>query len=67
MPDVLGHRATFGVLVPSTNTIVEPDLYAMAPPGVTLHTGRIFIGNPKMDDDEAFAQIIADPRLHRAP
>ncbi len=62
MPDVLGYRAKFGVLVPSTNTIVEPDFYALAPPGVTLHTGRIFIGNPTMDDDEAFEQIMVQIR-----
>jgi maleate isomerase len=37
MPDVLGYRAKMGVLGPSTNTIVEPDYYMMAPPGVTLH------------------------------
>jgi len=62
MPDVLGYRAKFGVLVPSTNTIVEPDFYAMAPPGVTLHTGRIFIQNPTMGDDAAFEQIMVQIR-----
>src|SRR3989442_3645406 len=62
MPDVLGYRAKFGVLAPSTNTIVEPDFYAMAPPGVTLHTGRIFIENPTMGDDAAFEQIMVQIR-----
>src|SRR5438034_5738298 len=62
MPDALGYRAKFGVLVPSTNTIVEPDFYAMAPPGVTLHVGRIFIENPKMGDDAAFEQIMLQIR-----
>ena len=33
MPDVLGWRKKFGVLLPSSNTIVEPDFYAMAVPG----------------------------------
>jgi len=62
MPDALGYRAKFGVLVPSTNTIVEPDFYAMAPPGVTLHVGRIFIENPKIGDDAAFEQIMLQIR-----
>ncbi|HXJ83865.1 MAG TPA: arylmalonate decarboxylase, partial [Candidatus Methylomirabilis sp.] len=48
MPDALGYRAKLGVLVPSTNTIVEPDFYAMAPLGVTIHTARIFIPNARM-------------------
>ena len=43
MPDVLGWRKKFGVLLPSSNTIVEPDFYAMAVPGVTAHGCRIWI------------------------
>lgn len=37
MPDVLAWRKKFGVLAPSTNTIVEPDLHMMEVPGVTSH------------------------------
>jgi maleate isomerase len=33
MPDVLGWRKKFGVLIPSSNTIVEPDFYSMGVPG----------------------------------
>lgn len=62
MPDVLGYRGKWGVLVPSTNTIVEPDFYAMAPPGITLHTGRISIQNPRMDDDAALEQLMVQIR-----
>ena len=58
MPDALGYRAKLGVLVPSTNTIVEPDFYAMAPPGVTIHTARIFIPSARMDDDASFEALI---------
>ena len=43
MPDVLGWRKKFGVLLPSSNTIVEPDFYAMSVPGVTAHGCRIWI------------------------
>jgi maleate isomerase len=42
MTDVQGWRAKFGVLGPSTNTIVQPDFDAMRPPGVTNHYSRIF-------------------------
>ena len=62
MRDVLGYRAKFGVLVPSTNTIVEPDFYAMAPPGVTLHTGRISITNPRMEDDAGMEALMVQIR-----
>jgi maleate isomerase len=58
MPDVLGYRAKFGVLVPSTNTVVEPDFHQMAPPGVTVATGRIGIGQARMDDDAALEKMI---------
>lgn len=30
-----------GVLVPSVNTVVEPDMYRMAPPGITIHFSRL--------------------------
>lgn len=41
------------MVVPSTNTIVEPEFHAMAPAGVTIHTGRIYIEQPDMQDDAA--------------
>ena len=33
MTDVLGYRAKFGVLGPSTNTTVQPEMEAMRPAG----------------------------------
>src|SRR5439155_24140893 len=48
MPDVLGYRAKIGVLVPATNTIVEPEYHAMAPRGVTLHTARFSFGQREL-------------------
>jgi maleate isomerase len=62
MPDVLGYRGKWGVLVPSTNTVVEPDFYAMAPPGITLHTGRISIHDPRIDDDAGFEALMVQIR-----
>ena len=36
---------TFGVLAPSTNTMVEPDFYMMGVPGVRAHISRIYMAN----------------------
>ena len=33
-----------GVLVPSTNQVVEPDFASLMPPGVTFHTERLWNG-----------------------
>ena len=52
--DVQGYRRLFGVLGPSTNTIVQPDFDAMRPPGVTNHYSRIFTPNSKAISNETF-------------
>jgi maleate isomerase len=62
MPDVLGYRAKFGVLAPSTNTIVEPDFYLMAPPGVTCHFGRIYIADQSLGNDAQAENLLAQVR-----
>ena len=36
-------RTRIGLLVPSTNTTCEPDFYRVAPPDVTIHTGRLWL------------------------
>jgi len=41
--DVLAWRKKFGVLLPSTNTVVEPNLHSMAVPGATAHSCRIWM------------------------
>ena len=51
MPDVRGWRKKFGVLSPSTNTVVEPDFYMMGVPGVTAHISRIYMANTTRDRD----------------
>lgn len=62
MTDVLGYRAVFGVIAPSTNTVVEPDFYSMAPHGVTAHIGRIHIRDMRMDSDEGFEHLLEQIR-----
>lgn len=46
MTDVLGWRKVFGVLGPSTNTVVQPDFDDLRVPGVTNHYSRIIVQNP---------------------
>ena len=36
-----GFRAKIGLVIPSNNTVIEPELWAMRPPGVTVHGNRI--------------------------
>lgn len=54
MRDVLGWRKKFGVLGPSTNTIVQPDFELMRPAGVTNHYSRIFTPNAHAVSNETF-------------
>ena len=59
MTDSLGWRQKFAVLVPSTNTSVQPEFDAMRPPGVTNHISRIRIPNIPLNDNEDFKRLIA--------
>lgn len=54
MPDALGWRRKFGVMGPSTNTIVQPDFDAMRPVGVTNHYSRIFTPDADAVSNESF-------------
>jgi maleate isomerase len=52
--DAQGFRRLFGVIGPSTNTIVQPDYDGMRPYGVTNHYSRIFTPNAKAVSNETF-------------
>lgn len=52
--DNLGYRRLFGVLGPSTNTIVQPDFDDMRPMGVTNHYSRIVVDNAQAVSNESF-------------
>ena len=58
--DVLGHRAKIGVLVPYTNTTVQPEYESMAPPGVTNHVARIPNVKRRPNDIEAYRRSLID-------
>lgn len=62
MPDITGFRAKFAAIVPSTNTVVEHDLNAMRPPGITIHTGRMYIDAPQISSDEEFEALLGQIR-----
>lgn len=52
--DNLGYRRLFGVLGPSTNTIVQPDFDDMRPMGVTNHYSRIVVDDAQAVSNESF-------------
>ena len=63
MTDVLGWRALFGVLGPSTNTVVQPEFDDMRPGGVTNHYSRISTPDANAVSNETFmnaTQVIAE-------
>lgn len=62
MPDITGYRAKVGVIVPSTNTVVEHDTALLRPHGVTFHTGRMPISDPRMDNNENYEALIMQIR-----
>lgn len=53
-PDARGSRRLFGVLGPSTNTIVQPDFDDLRVPGVTNHYSRIVVDDAQAISDETF-------------
>lgn len=58
MTDVLGWRCAFGVVTPSTNTVVQPEYDAMRPVGVTNHIARMHIPNDPIGSDGDFNELI---------
>ena len=56
--DVLGYRAKIGILVPASNTIVEPEMAAMQPPGVTNQVSRMSRVNRPADDMEKYKKLL---------
>lgn len=58
MTDTLGWRCKFGVITPSTNTVVQPEYDAMRPFGVTNHIARMHIPDDPVNSDEDFNELI---------
>ena len=62
MTTTLADRGVFGVVIPSTNTVVEDEYNLARPRGVSFHAGRIFIRNETLDSDAAFEALLEDLR-----
>lgn len=56
--DGLGWRCKFGVVTPSTNTIVQPEYDDMRFPGVTNHLARMYIPDDPVQSDDDFNELI---------
>lgn len=62
MTNVVGPRAVFGVVVPSTNTVVEHDYWRAGIDGVAFRAGSMYIENPVMNDDGDFQALLGQIR-----
>jgi maleate isomerase len=60
--DTLGWRLKLGVLVPSTNSSVQPEYDAMRPPGVTNHVRGFRIPNAPTRTDAEFERQLENMR-----
>jgi len=58
MTDGLGWRCKFGVVTPSTNTIVQPEYDDLRPVGVTNHIARMHIPDDPVRTDADFDELI---------
>ena len=54
--------ARFGVIIPSTNTAVEEDMWTIRPPGATFHAGRMYIADPRLGSNDEFEALLAQIR-----
>src|SRR5690348_15722425 len=62
MPDVLAPRLKIGVITPATNTVVQPELDAMRPRGVTNQLTRVLIPDTPVGTEQQFAQMMQEVR-----
>jgi maleate isomerase len=62
MPASVGYRAKIGMLIPSTNTVVEHDTSLVGAPGVTFHSARLYIERPAFDSTHAVVDVLDQVR-----
>lgn len=58
MGDTLAWRRKYGVVTPSTNTVVQPEYDDMRPAGVTNHIARMHIPDQPVRTDADFDELI---------
>ena len=54
MTDIFGFRMKFGIVTPSTNTVLQPQMEALRPPGVTNQIARMHISNTGLHSADDF-------------
>lgn len=54
MTDLLGYRKLIGIVVPSTNTSVQPECDNLRIPGVTNHIARVTTPERKLTSEDAY-------------
>jgi maleate isomerase len=62
MKDSLGFRLKLGIIAPSTNTSVQPEMDDMRPYGVTNHFGRLYIPDDPIENDDDFNRLMDNIR-----
>lgn len=62
MTDSLGFRLKLGIIAPSTNTAVQPEMDDMRPWGVTNHFSRLYIPDLPIRNDDDFQTLMANIR-----
>ena len=62
VPDSLGFRKRIGIVVPSTNTTVQPECEVLRPRGVTNHVARSTIKERPLNTEQAFFEHMQDMR-----
>mgnify|MGYP005850218759 CR=1 FL=1 len=50
-----------GLLVPSSNTVMEVDFYRSLPPSVTVHTGRMYLVDTTVQGEERMLDVYTLP------
>ena len=56
--DTMAYRAKVAVVVPATNTIVQPEMEAMRPVGVTNHVTRMRLPPRPYDDQKEYKKAL---------
>ena len=62
MVDTLGYRKKIAIVVPSVNSVVQPECDSMRPEGVTNHLGRIATPKLVLKTDADFIEHVEGMR-----
>jgi maleate isomerase len=60
MTDIFGFRMKFGIVTPSTNTVLQPQMEALRPPGVTNQIARMHISNAGLHSADDFKRMLSE-------